>query len=124
VKACRNLLDSKFQISVNKSPLQFFVERDGRQHWVDQLEASGIEGDSIVIEITEGVLITDDIRVSNCLLQYRDAGIQVAIDDFGTGYSSLSYLKKFDVDYLKIDQSLYGRLADHRPSWLYVRQLS
>jgi EAL domain-containing protein (putative c-di-GMP-specific phosphodiesterase class I) len=31
--------------------------------------------------------------------------VQVAIDDFGTGYSSLSYLRKFDIDYLKIDQS-------------------
>jgi EAL domain-containing protein (putative c-di-GMP-specific phosphodiesterase class I) len=29
----------------------------------------------------------------------------VAIDDFGTGYSALSYLKKFDIDFLKIDQS-------------------
>ncbi|MDB5796317.1 MAG: hypothetical protein JWP36_219, partial [Paucimonas sp.] len=36
---------------------------------------------------------------------FRDAGLQVAIDNFGTGYSSLSYLKRFGIDYLKIDQS-------------------
>ena len=43
--------------------------------------------------------------ITDKLLAFRDAGIQVALDDFGTGYSSLSYLKKFDIDYIKIDQS-------------------
>jgi len=63
------------------------------------------------VEITEGLLMYDDANVAQILLQLRDAGIQVSIDDFGTGYSALSYLKKFDVDYLKIDQSFVKNLA-------------
>lgn len=102
-----------FQISVNKSPVQFLIERGDQHNWLDQLAASEVDGESIVIEITEGVLINNDVRVTQSLLQYRDAKIQVAIDDFGTGYSSLSYLKKFDVDYLKIDQSFTQSLSQN-----------
>jgi EAL domain-containing protein (putative c-di-GMP-specific phosphodiesterase class I) len=54
-------------------------------------------------------------QVAQSLLKFRDAGIQVAIDDFGTGYSSLAYLTKFDIDYLKIDQSFTRKLAPDAP---------
>jgi diguanylate cyclase (GGDEF)-like protein/PAS domain S-box-containing protein len=117
VQICEQQTGKKFQISVNKSPVQFLVERVEQQAWIDTLAASKIAGDRIVVEITEGVLINDDIRVSKSLLQYRDAGIQVAIDDFGTGYSSLSYLKKFDVDYIKIDQSFTQNLSPTSPDY-------
>jgi EAL domain-containing protein (putative c-di-GMP-specific phosphodiesterase class I) len=53
----------------------------------------------------------DNELIAEQLLNFRDAGIQVAIDDFGTGYSSLSYLNKFDIDYLKIDQSFIRNLS-------------
>jgi len=98
-----------FQISVNKSPVQFNnVVGHG---WSESLQRMGLSGHSIVVEITEGLLLDASDMVSEQLLNLRDAGIQVAIDDFGTGYSSLSYLKKFDIDYLKIDQSFVRNLA-------------
>jgi EAL domain-containing protein (putative c-di-GMP-specific phosphodiesterase class I) len=72
---------------------------------VQRLAAMGLPGDSLSIEITEGVLLDSTTGVTAKLLEWRDAGIQVALDDFGTGYSSLSYLQKFDIDFIKIDQS-------------------
>jgi EAL domain-containing protein (putative c-di-GMP-specific phosphodiesterase class I) len=63
------------------------------------------------------LLLDASEKVVQRLLEFSAAGVQVAIDDFGTGYSSLSYLKKFDIDFLKIDQSFVRNLqrnnSDH-----------
>ncbi|MDX8125814.1 EAL domain-containing protein [Methylomonas sp. OY6] len=107
----RQSIHEKFQISINKSPVQFRNERDSHRDWLDTLEALSLSGQSVVIEITEGLLLDANSSVAEQLLSFRDAGIQVSLDDFGTGYSSLSYLKKFDIDYLKIDQSFVRNLA-------------
>ncbi|HTP07455.1 MAG TPA: EAL domain-containing protein [Anaerolineae bacterium] len=109
----RTLHHPAFQISVNKSPVQFRNDRSSYKGWLDQLGDLSLPRQSIVIEITEGLLLNADAIVEDKLLKFRDAGMQVAIDDFGTGYSSLSYLKKFDIDYLKIDQSFVRNLAAH-----------
>lgn len=103
------LYGKDFQVSINKSPVQFY--NAAGLGWAKKLQAMGLAGGSVVVEITEGLLLDASEIVSEQLLNLRDAGIQVAIDDFGTGYSSLSYLKKFDIDYLKIDQSFVRNLA-------------
>lgn len=102
---------SHFQISVNTSAVQF--RRGGIVHdeWLGHLRGLGLPGSSIAIEITERLLMDAGTSVTDKLRIFRAAGIQVALDDFGTGYSSMSYLKKFDIDYLKIDQSFVRNLA-------------
>ncbi len=100
-----------FQISINKSPVQFARDGDLQGRWIDYLRQLNLPGSSIVVEITEGLLMNTNPAISERLLKFRDAGIQVAIDDFGTGYSSLAYLKKFDIDFLKIDQSFTRNLT-------------
>jgi len=105
VEKWQQLYDKEFQISVNVSPVQFGDKSGNYKPWYQQLNQLGLSGKSIVVEITEGLLLEANDRIKDKLLEFRDAGIQVAIDDFGTGYSSLSYLRKFDIDYIKIDQS-------------------
>jgi diguanylate cyclase (GGDEF)-like protein/PAS domain S-box-containing protein len=100
-----------FQISINKSPVQFRDESSGYASWPDQLRKLGLPGQSIVVEMTEGILMEASDTINNKLHLFRDAGMPVSLDDFGTGYSSLSYLKKFHIDYLKIDQSFTRNLS-------------
>ena len=106
----RDLISPDFQVSVNKSPAQFHHDGGSNKAWLEHLEALGLPGESIVVEITEGLLLEASASVNRQLLEMRDAGIQVSLDDFGTGYSSLSYLQKFDIDYIKIDQSFIRNL--------------
>ena len=109
-KVLRDLSHPNFQISINKSPVQFRSVGASFNDWTRYLEGLGLQGNSVVIEITEGLLLDASQATSDKLLAYRDAGIEVSLDDFGTGYSSLSYLKKFDIDYIKIDQSFVRNL--------------
>ncbi len=110
-KRWRGEHDPRFQVSVNQSPLEFQREGKGYEGWFEHLQQIGLEGQAVVVEITEGLLLDASSGVTDKLLALRDGGIQVALDDFGTGYSSLSYLKKFDIDYLKIDRSFTRNLA-------------
>ncbi|GAB1049080.1 MAG: hypothetical protein SPiTSB_33730 [Shewanella algae] len=108
--AWREAYGSEVQISINKSPIQFRDEGNRFAEWLELLTSLGVSGSGICIEITEGLLLDANMGVTEKLLAYRDAGIQVSLDDFGTGYSSLAYLKRFDIDYLKIDQSFTRNL--------------
>ena len=96
--------DDLLRIAVNRSPRQF-TSRDGASGWLKHLSSEGISGRMLSIEITEGLLLEDRAEVFAQLEQMQGFGMTVSLDDFGTGYSSLSYLKKFDIDYIKIDRS-------------------
>ncbi len=106
----RALYCADFQISVNTSPVQYHDSDERMAQWFDYLQTLGLPGDAIVAEITEGVLMDTHSEITNKLRALRDVGIQISLDDFGTGYSSLSYLRKFDIDYIKIDRSFVHNL--------------
>ncbi|GAB2182112.1 hypothetical protein DLREEDagrD3_23350 [Denitratisoma sp. agr-D3] len=69
------------------------------------LAECGLPGDRLELEITESALMGNLGAVVEKLSEFRAKGIAIALDDFGTGYSSLSYLKRFPLDFMKIDQS-------------------
>ncbi len=71
----------------------------------EALEASGVQPQDLVLEITEQALVVSHEKAAAVLAELRERGCQVALDDFGTGYSSLAYLRRLPVDVLKIDRT-------------------
>ena len=92
------------RISVNLSARQ--LQQPGLVEEVAQtLHQCDLNPESLILEITESVLMQDTDATIDKLQQLRNLGVKLAIDDFGTGYSSLSYLKSFPIDILKIAKS-------------------
>jgi diguanylate cyclase (GGDEF)-like protein len=91
-------------ISVNISPRQFRSDK-----FLDVLDEalalSGLPGNKLVLEITEGTLMVDPLHAEGILTKMAERGARIAIDDFGTGYSSLAYLKRFPISVLKVDRA-------------------
>ena len=102
---------AEFKISVNKSAVQFRNHGSNHSEWFAHLTKLGLPAQSIVMEITQGLLLDANATITDQLLEFRDAGMQISIDDFGAGHSTPAFLNKFKIDYIKIDQSFVGKLS-------------
>jgi diguanylate cyclase (GGDEF)-like protein/PAS domain S-box-containing protein len=95
-------------ISVNLSNREFFHPK----LIAEVLDESEIDPATLQLEITEGAMTSNGTySTDRTLRNLKRMGVQLAIDDFGLGYSSLSYLKRFPVDFLKIDRSFVAGLG-------------
>jgi EAL domain-containing protein (putative c-di-GMP-specific phosphodiesterase class I) len=118
-EACRQLkawtdedpARSHLVVAVNLSPQQFRLP-DLTEQVAEVLAATGLDASRLCLEVTESAMMADADAATVTLKRLKALGTRVSIDDFGTGYSSLGYLKRFPVDYVKIDRSFIGELRD------------
>jgi len=102
--------DPPLMISVNLSSRQF-----AQPNLINQVECvlaeTGLEAQTLKLEITES-MVMDDIEAAIATLeQIKALNVRLGIDDFGTGYSSLSHLYRFPADTLKVDQAFVSRIG-------------
>lgn len=98
------------KVSVNLSAQQF-LKRDLTEVINNTLGETGLNPKYLELEITESMTMDVDYAIK-ILKELNDLGVKISIDDFGTGYSSLNYLKKFSINYLKIDKSFINDITD------------
>jgi diguanylate cyclase (GGDEF)-like protein/PAS domain S-box-containing protein len=111
-------LDAHMSINVSGRQLQQpdLVETIARALYDRDLPAH-----RLVLEITETAAVADIDSAIARLEELKSFGLQLALDDFGTGYSPLSYLRRFPVDYLKIDKSFVKGIAGNDEDRAIVR---
>lgn len=106
-------------LSVNLSALQFrnpnIVEMLG-----NAVSQSGVEWENVVFEVTESVMLADDVRIQHDMDRLKNSGCQFALDDYGTGYSSLSYIDRCHFSELKVDQAFVRKIMEKESDQLIV----
>ena len=107
-----------FTISVNVSA-DTMLRKGFVQSLKQVIDLSKLNYNQVEIEVTEELLIQDEVRTAEVIQEIKAMGVSVALDDFGTGYSSLAYLSRFDFDKIKIDRSLVENLDSERGRSLF-----
>ncbi|MEV0713743.1 EAL domain-containing protein [Asanoa sp. NPDC050611] len=99
-----------FWLSINVSPRQL---RDPRLpgELAEALVEHGLDGASVMLEITESVMVDGSQVTDQVMAELRGLGVRLVVDDFGTGFSALGYLRRHPVTGVKIDRSFVGGLG-------------
>jgi diguanylate cyclase (GGDEF)-like protein len=105
------LLPEGHRLSVNLSKRQLFSSSIVRQ-FCEDIEKANIKPEQIMLEITEGIALSDVEYARDRIAELDAKGFGIAVDDFGVGYSSLSQLHEIPVDELKLDISFVRRIRE------------
>jgi diguanylate cyclase (GGDEF)-like protein/PAS domain S-box-containing protein len=97
-------------VAVNVSARQM-ADSSFAQQVASELASTGLPAELLSLELTESALIEGNPTTEKTLNQLTALGIQLGLDDFGTGFSSLAYLKRFPIDFVKIDRTFVDGLG-------------
>ncbi|HEX9904497.1 MAG TPA: EAL domain-containing protein [Propylenella sp.] len=110
------------KVSVNLSAAQF-AQGDIVEDIREAMSRAGLRPERLVVEITESLLLTENMGTVDTLNRLKALGVGIAMDDFGTGYSSLSYLRKYPFDRIKIDRAFVNSAGHGDQSAAIIRTI-
>jgi diguanylate cyclase (GGDEF)-like protein len=111
-----------FAVTVNLSPAQF-AQPDLVRQVEEAVDMAGIDPASLVLEITEGLMLQGSDRVLRILERLSGFGVRMAMDDFGTGYASLSSLRELPMDMIKIAKTFTDDISGNEEKSPFVRAM-
>ena len=121
-RACANWPED-VSVAVNLSPLQ--IRAPGAALGIlSALRETGLNPRRLELELTESLLLDDDVNTARFIEELSAAGVRFALDDFGTGYSSLHYIKKFPFRKIKVDRSFVSGPDTGRKSDAIIRAVA
>jgi diguanylate cyclase (GGDEF)-like protein len=111
-----------FSVAVNLSPAQF-AQPELVSQVEDAVEAAGIPPGTLILEITEGLMLQGSERVMRVLNRLSSFGVRMAMDDFGTGYASLSSLRELPMDMIKIAKTFTDDISGNEEKSPFIRAM-
>ena len=116
-KLIRKLIP-EFKVNINISQVQV-AKSEVILDLVDEIEKAGLSTDAVNIELTESVLLENNINTQHFLKELKRMKINLALDDFGTGYSNFHYLSELNPEIIKIDRTFTANaVADEKEYYL------
>jgi len=109
-------------VSVNLS-LKQLLQGDLVDQIMNVLQETGLDPRMLKLELTESIVMDQDVGAIVMLQQLRALGVEIGIDDFGTGYSSLSYLHRLPINSLKIDSSFVTGMMENEDNTEIIKTI-
>lgn len=101
---------NNISVSVNIPP-NLLLDNELQRCITDALEIHDFDANRLTLEVTESIMVTDQVRMFSQLSQFQQMGVRVSIDDFGTGYSSFVYFRDLPADELKLDRTFVSAMT-------------
>ncbi len=96
-------------ISINASVVEV-VQRDYGDRVLSIIEENCISRSSVIIEITESLMLDHGDEALSQIRKLSCAGVQIALDDFGVGYASLNNILRMPLNEIKIDREIMNEV--------------
>ncbi|MDF1796763.1 MAG: EAL domain-containing protein [Coxiellaceae bacterium] len=113
---------TKYNYAINLSPKQL-QQPELAQYTMDALNEYQLDPTCITFELTEAMVMQDNLDAESMISQLHDMGINISIDDFGTGYSSLTRLRHLPIQKIKIDKTFIGDIGIDKSDDVIVKTI-